>query len=52
MTLDNRREALRNLQAEGLSETSLTVLVNDDPRPDIAKAVHICLDEVVLLTSG
>ncbi|KAL4942536.1 hypothetical protein BDV06DRAFT_211741 [Aspergillus oleicola] len=40
------KEALCNLQSEGFCGSIMTILVKDFFRPDVAKAVHISLDEI------
>lgn len=52
MILDRCRDALCNLKAHGFCESTFNILVNDDSRPDIAKAVHISLDEIESLMSS
>lgn len=45
-SLMKSRYALRNLMEEGFCDNAISILVKDQSRPDVAKAVRVSLDDI------
>lgn len=45
-SLQKSRDALQNLMQEGFCGNAMSILVRDQSRPDVAKAVRISLDDI------